>query len=166
MRTTLSKLTKTPQEMKQQKSEISDLNVSKIFTKFDPVLSWLSGTYPSLTPASKGEVFCTFTGPTNIRVPRKDHLGCGLNCLAALHKFSFHNSRWQNEIWMGTVETHERWDKVRFLKRKLSDSTKEPDSANADTINKGMWEQPLSSKGKTAFWSHQSTNILSEFSFP
>lgn len=52
---------------------------------------------------------------------------------------------------MGTVETHERWDKVRFLKRKLSDSTKEPGSANADTINKGMWEQPLSSKGKTAF---------------
>lgn len=138
MRTVLSKLTKSPQKIKQQKSQISDLNVSMTFIKFDPVLSQLSGTYPSLTPASKGEVFRTFTGPANIRVPRKDHLGCGLNCSAALHKFSFHISRQQNEIWMGTVETHERWGKVRFQKRKLPDSTKEPGSAKADTINKGM----------------------------
>lgn len=39
---------------------------------------------------------------------------------------------------MGTAETHERWGKVRFLKGKLSDCTKEPGSVKADTINKGM----------------------------
>lgn len=74
MRTMLSKLTKSPQKIKQQKSEISDLNVSKTFIKFDPVLSQLSGTPLPNSCLQRGS-FQDFHWPSKHQGSEKRSLG-------------------------------------------------------------------------------------------